>query len=63
MPFRSMHFDDVAQRSDRVTRNALAAVNDEAWELGIVKVTAIRPTPAEAFPAISTMKPILLEGM
>ena len=52
-----MHFDNVAERSDLVTINALEAVNDEAWELGIV-----RPTPPEAFSAISTMKPIPLEG-
>lgn len=45
-----------------MTINAQEAVNDEAWELGIVKVTAMRPTPAEAFLAISTMKPIPLEG-
>lgn len=45
-----------------MTINAQEAVNDEAWELGIVKVTAMRPTPAEAFPAISTMKSIPLEG-
>lgn len=57
-----MHFDNVAERSDLVTINALEAVNDEAWELGIVKVTAMRPTPPEAFSAISTMKPIPLEG-
>lgn len=57
-----MHFDNVAERSDLVTINAQEAVNDEAWELGIVKVTAMRPTPPEAFSAISTMKPIPLEG-
>lgn len=44
-----MHFDNVAERSDLVTINAQEAVNDEAWELGIVKVTAMRPTPPEAF--------------
>ena len=58
-----MHFDNVAERSDLVTINAQEAVNDEAWELGIVKVTAMRPTPPEAFSAISTMKPIPFEGM
>lgn len=58
-----MHFDDVAERSGLLTINAKEAVNDEAWELGIVKVTAMRPTPAEAFPVISTIKPIPLEGM
>lgn len=62
MASRSMHFDDVAERSDLVTINVQEAVNDEALELGIVKVTAMSPTPAEAFPAISTMKPIPLEG-
>ena len=57
-----MHFDNLAERSDLVTINAQEAVNDEAWELGIVKVTAMRPTPPEAFSAISTMKPIPPEG-
>ena len=49
MASRSMHFDDVAERSDLVTINVQKAVNDEAWELGIVKVMDMRPTPAEAF--------------
>lgn len=40
-----MHFDNVAERSDLVTINAQEAVNDEAWELGIVKV--MKPIPLE----------------
>ena len=57
-----MHLDDVSEHSDLVTINVQETVNDESWELGIVKVTAMSPTPAEAFSAISTMKPIPLEG-
>lgn len=60
MASRSMHFDHVAERSDLVTINVQEAVNDEVWELCIVKVTAM--SPAEAFSTISTMKPIPLEG-
>lgn len=37
MASRSMHFDDVAERSDLVTINVQEVVNNEVWELGIVK--------------------------